>query len=120
MYSMKLKPETRRYIARCIVNKSGPKVVSDRNASSDYASFYTPDEGLDKLDFEIINAWYWTDEDPYAEMRKKSIKCAEVLVPNSISYERILRAAVYSQNAKDKMIALGFDRWIDVEPKLFF
>lgn len=40
-------------------------VISDRNASSDYASFYPPDIGLHIINFELVYAQYWTDDDYY-------------------------------------------------------
>lgn len=95
-------------------------VVSDRNASSNYASFYPPDIGIRSIDFNLVYARWWKDEDYYAEMRKKSIKCAEVLVPYEISYDFIVSAAVVSENAKSKLETVGFDKKIVVMPVLFF
>ena len=95
-------------------------VLSDRNASSNYASFYQPDIGLRKIDFELVYARYWTDENPYEHMRKKSIKCAEVLVPYRIPYEYVVGAAVVNETAKQKLEDVGFDKEIVIEPKMFF
>jgi len=95
-------------------------VVSDRNASSDYAAFYPVESGLEQIDFDLVYAKFWTDLDPYEQWRKKSIKCAEVLVPNCIPYEYITRAAVYDDSAADELKKTGFDRDIFVEPRAFF
>lgn len=95
-------------------------VVSDRNASSDYASFYQPDIGLRKIDFKLVYASYWTDDNPYEYMRKKSIKCAEVLVPYQVPYEYVVCAAVINETAKQKLENVGFDREIVIEPNMFF
>ena len=95
-------------------------VVSDRNASSDYASFYSPRIGMEEIDFNLVYARYWTDEDYYAQMEKKSIKCAEVLVPYMIPYEYVICAAVIDKNAVHKLEDVGFDKKIEIVPRVFF
>lgn len=95
-------------------------VVSDRNASSDYASFYSPRIGMEEIDFNLVYARYWTDEDYYAQMEKKSIKCAEVLVPYMIPYEYVICAAVIDKKAAHKLEDVGFDKKIEIVPKVFF
>ena len=95
-------------------------VVSDRNASSDYASFYSPKTGMEEIDFNLVYARYWTDEDYYVQMKKKSIKCAEVLVPYVIPYEYIICAAVIDKNAAHKLEDVGFDKKIEIVPRVFF
>lgn len=102
-----------------ILNMEGV-VVSDRNASSSYASFYQPEIGLNVLDFDLIYARYWTDEDKYKNMEKKSIKCAEVLVPYKIPVDYITSAAVVSNKAKMQLEDMRFEREIVVEPNMFF
>ncbi len=96
-------------------------IVSDRNASSDYAALLTANEGLDTLDFSLVYAKTWTDTDNQIEKwTKKSIKCAEVLVPYCVPYDYIICAAVYNDNAADKLFRMGFDRKIVVDSNLFF
>ncbi len=95
-------------------------VVSDRNASSDYAGFYSPKTGMEEIDFNLVYARYWTDEDYYVQMEKKSIKCAEVLVPYVILYEYIICAAVIDKNAAHKLEDVGFDKKIEIVPRVFF
>ena len=103
----------------CILDMPGV-VVSDRNASSDYASFYSPGIGMKEIDFDLVYARYWTDEDYYVQMEKKSIKCAEVLVPYVIPHEYIMCAAVIDKDAAHKLEAVGFDKTIEIEPRVFF
>lgn len=98
----------------------GGVIVSDRNASSTYASFYQPETGLREIDFRLVFATDWRDENQFEYFRKKSIKCAEVLVPNLVPYKFVVCAAVYNENAKKKLEDTGFDRNIYIEPKLFF
>lgn len=95
-------------------------VISDRNASSDYAAFYGAEAGLENIDFKLVYARYWTDTDYYEQCRKKSIKCAEVLVPDCIPYDYIVCAAVVSERAAERLKATGFDRQISIEPRVFF
>ena len=95
-------------------------ILSDKNASSDYAAFYEADVGLRSIDFNLVYARYWTDEDYYEQCRKKSIKCAEVLVPYYIPYEYVVCSAVVNKDAAEKLEATGFDRDIIVEPRVFF
>lgn len=62
-------------------------IVSDRNASSTYASFYPPKAGLNEIDFNLVFAKDWRDENQYEYYKKKSIKCAEVLIPFCIPFD---------------------------------
>lgn len=103
----------------CILDFDGV-VVSDRNASSDYAGFYSPEIGLEEIDFKLVYASYWTDDNYYEYLKKKSIKCAEVLVPHQIPYDYVVCAAVANECAKQKLEAVGFDREIVIERKMFF
>lgn len=75
---------------------------------------------MEHIDFKLVYARYWTDNDYYEQCRKKSIKCAEVLVPNVIPYYYVLCAAVVSESASEKLKLTGFDRDIMVEPEVFF
>lgn len=95
-------------------------ILSDKNASSNYAAFFGAMVGLENIDFDLVYARYWTDDDYYAQCRKKSIKCAEVLVPYCIPYDYVVCAAVVNEVAADRLKAVGFDRNIIVEPRVFF
>lgn len=95
-------------------------VLSDKNASSDYAAFYGARVGLENIDFHLVYARYWTDDNYYEQCRKKSIKCAEVLVPHCIPYDYVVCAAVVNETAAGRLKATEFDRDIIVEPRVFF
>ena len=58
-------------------------IVSDRNASSDYVRFFSS-KYLDELDKELIFNRDWRHPDYYEYRRRRSITCAEVLVPDSL------------------------------------
>ena len=106
-------------IDKTILNREGV-ILSDRNASSAYASFYEVETGLEKIDFDLVYARYWTDENYYEKCRRGSIKCAEVLVPYRIPPQYIVAAAVVSEEAKAKLNANAYTGKIVIEPRLFF
>lgn len=95
-------------------------ILSDQNAARDLVKFYTPYDGLNNIDFNLVFAQYWTDPDPYRAQFKKAIKCAEILIPNCVPYEYILGAFVLNKDIKEKLISMGFDKKISVNPSLFF
>ncbi|WP_026671436.1 DUF4433 domain-containing protein [Butyrivibrio sp. AD3002] len=102
-----------------ILNLKGV-ILSDRNASSDYAAFYSVEAGLEILDFDLIYARYWTDDNYYEQCRKKSIKCAEALIPYCVSADYIVSAAVVNEVAAERLKLTGFDRQIIIVPGVFF
>ena len=86
-------------------------VVSDGNAASSYVSFYPPLEGLQALDFSLIDAQYWNHPDDYYKTRNHKIrKCAEVLIPEKIPINYIKGAYVVDEKAKNLLTESGFDR----------
>ena len=95
-------------------------VVADRNASSDYVRFFEPQYALDRLDFDLIYAEFWNDDDYFEYLKKKSIKCAELLVPYTINPAYIIAAAVKDDNDRDRLIGMGFNKRIYVDKHLFF
>ena len=95
-------------------------VISDGNAASEYSRFYSPEEGISKLDFiRIYNEW-WTDDDPYEQLKRKRVKCAEILVPGEIPYKYIVGAVVVNEQARNELELRGFQKKIIVRPKVFF
>ena len=48
-------------IDKTILNREGV-ILSDRNASSQYASFYEVEKGLKKIDFSLVYARDWIDK----------------------------------------------------------
>lgn len=97
-------------------------IVSDRNASSAYASFYAPIFGINVINFELVYARYWADnnDDYYTQLKKKSIKCAEVLIPYSIPYAYVTCATVINSGVAKKLKYTGFDKAIEIVPDIFF
>ena len=104
---------------RAILDLEGV-ILSDRNASSKYVKFYRVKDGLEKINFDLVYAKYWTDSDYLNQSIKKSIKCAEVLVPYCIPFNYVVCAAVVSRNSENKLKAVGFNKSIFIKPEIFF
>ena len=97
-------------------------VISDCNAASGYARFQSPDSGLNDLEWDLVYAKYWkkSEENEYSNMHRKSVKCAEVLIPNSVSTDFIEGYYVYSDETKDYLINQGVKKPIEVRKEFFF
>ncbi len=95
-------------------------VVTDRNASSVYVRYAAAPAGLSIVVREWTFAEYWTEPDPTVQLRKKSAKCAEVLVPDRVDPRFILGAYVSCQVAADKLKSLGTRIGISIHPHMFF
>jgi hypothetical protein len=95
-------------------------VITDSNASSDYARFSPAPRGLSIVDKEMTFAEYWTHPDPFEAMRRKSAKCAEVLVPDDVESRFITGAYVSCSESKEAFEALGIDIPVSINSHLFF
>jgi ssDNA thymidine ADP-ribosyltransferase, DarT len=81
-------------------------IIADRNAASNWTSFWPVTEGLSVVSAERVFARYWLHpNDLYDEMSHKSEKCAEVLVPDRVDGHLIF--GVYVANP---MALLEFQR----------
>jgi ssDNA thymidine ADP-ribosyltransferase, DarT len=95
-------------------------VLSDQNAASDYVRFYDPSQ-WEMLSFDDIYALDWRHPgDQIAYWRHRARKCAEVLVPRSIPSRFVLGAYVVDHAASERLVALGFQLPIALNPVLFF
>jgi len=95
-------------------------IITDRNASSDWVIFYSPDK-LSELDSDLIFSQYWTHpEDPFLEMKHKSIKCAEVLIPDRLTTEFISGAYVPDIETKNKFDKEDLPVSSEINPYIFF
>lgn len=94
-------------------------VVSDQNAASDYVRFYHPSQ-VDQLPLDDIYREDWTHDDKITYWRRKSRKCAEALVPQSVSPQYFLGAYVINQAAAQNLQKLGFHLPISVNSPFFF
>lgn len=95
-------------------------IVTDQNAASTTARFYDADVGIDFIDFERVFADSWVHENAYEMALHKKIKCAEILVPESVPFDYIVGAYVVNDDTKRELIKRGFQRKIGVKPSAFF
>ena len=83
-------------------------VLADCNASSNYVRFLPP-ASWQLLDFDDIFALNWRHpDDPIAQHRHRSLKCAEVLVPRAVEPRFLIGARVVSRATEEQLRALGF------------
>jgi hypothetical protein len=95
-------------------------VVTDGNASGDYVRFAAAPGGLQIVNRDLTFAQFWTDPDVIQYYRKKSAKCAEVLVPNRVDPRFIRCAYVWKEELGQRLrAALGMMR-VEVNGHLFF
>ena len=95
-------------------------VITDGNASSKYVRFAAAPEGLRIVDAEMVFAEYWTDPDPLQYWRKKSAKCAEVLVPDCVDPKLFKGAYVSCTQFLTRFNTLSVRLTATVNPHLFF
>jgi len=95
-------------------------IVTDQNAAGDYVSFRPAPEGLRYVCKDLAFAEDWRDPDEIQYWRKKSAKCAEVLVPDRVGPEYIQHAYVASVEMKTQMDALNTGLDVRVDGHMFF
>ncbi len=75
------------------------------------------------VDKELVFAERWTDPDPIAYYRRKSAKCAEVLVPDAVPPEYIFGAYVSTEEGSTairQICELPDQFQVEVDGHLFF
>lgn len=96
-------------------------IISDRNAASNWVRFNSVIDGLAALDKDKIYARYWTNaNNQYDLWESKSIKCAEVLIPDSVEPRYILGAYVANQTALKAFQRLGIQLTASIRNGIFF
>jgi len=95
-------------------------VITDANASSSYVSFRAAPNGLQIVDRELTFAERWDDPDLIAYYRKKSAKCAEVLVPDRVAPQYIQGCYVSCAGSCDRVLAISPEIKVVVDAHLFF
>lgn len=96
-------------------------VIADRNASSDWAVFYPSPGGLSYLDEELVFAERWTHPgDQFREWEHKSIKCAEVLVPERVDPGYLMGVYVPDRRVRNVFRATGVPLLVEMNAHLFF
>lgn len=96
-------------------------VITDGNAASKYARFGPSPGGLRNVDRERTFAEYWTDPtDGIQELRNKTAKCAEVLVPDHVPANYLIGAYVCCQPAQARFDGLDIHLTAEVNHHFFF
>ena len=95
-------------------------IVTDQNAACRTVRFYDASNGIESIDFNKVFADNWIDDDIYETSLHKKIKCAEILIPDSISYDYIIGAYVLNETSKIELIQKGFTKDIIIKPSIFF
>jgi hypothetical protein len=95
-------------------------VIADRNAASDYVRFGPAPEALARIDASRVFAGYWTHPDRIEEWRRKSFKCAEVLVPDRVAPGYVLGARVSCEAARVSLTGVAPGLNVQVDAHFFF
>ena len=95
-------------------------IVTDANAGGDYARFASGPTGLSIVDRGRTFARYWTDADPIEYWRKKTAKCAEVLVPNRVEAKYCNHAYVRDEEKAHVLNGLATGLSVRIDRDLFF
>lgn len=96
-------------------------IITDRNAASDWVRFNSVIDGLAALDKDKIYARYWTNVDnQYDLWENKSIKCAEVLIPDRVEPKYIVGAYVANQTALEAFQQLNIQLTVSINSDIFF
>jgi len=102
-----------------VLNEEGT-VIADRNASSDYVRFGRGAEDLDILHDQWVYARDWTHANQLSQWQHRSIKCAEVLVPDRVDPTHVRRIFVSREKSKENVKEIVEDLEVKVNPDLFF
>jgi hypothetical protein len=96
--------------------------ISDGNAAakSEYTAFYKSPDGLRSLDYELIFARDWNDNNPAKKFFKRSKKCAEILIPNRVDPSFIRGAYVSNRLTQRKLKSLNPGLKVEISSDLFF
>ena len=95
-------------------------ILTDGNAASVYTRFAPSPTGLSIVNTELVFAEYWTQGDEIERYKRKSAKCAEVLVPEQVGSLHIVGAYVSCSPTQDQLEAMGIQINISVKCDLFF
>ena len=97
-------------------------IVTDMNAAAAnlYVSFRAAPEGLRIVDRELTFAEYWTDANEVQYFRKKSAKCAEVLVLDSVDPKYITGCYVSCEQTRARVAEIAPGLSTTVDTHLFF
>lgn len=97
---------------------------SDKQAKLALANFYRRDEDLDKIDWEVVKAKYWKNDEHYLDRQDR--KQAELLVRNAVPVSCIEAICVKSEERKEYIegllgrFKLEIKVYLDTNNKLYY
>lgn len=92
-------------------------VITDQNAASGYARFLSSPNGLLSIDAKLVFADDWRHPGDY---RHRSVKCAEVLVPDSVDPAYIMGAYVSNAETLRSLAEQAPGLQVAIHAHLFF
>jgi hypothetical protein len=99
-------------------------VLTDCNAASGWCRFLPSPDGLGGIDGTLVFAHDWTSLDQVVYYRRKSVVCAEVLVPDVVSPKWLAGVLVSCESAKmvanDQLIGTVLCGKITIDRNVFF
>jgi hypothetical protein len=78
-------------------------VITSQNASSDYVRFYPSPDGLAFLEQRLVFAESWKHDNQIEEWQHKSIKCAEILIPERVELRYIIGTYVSTIESQSRV-----------------
>lgn len=94
--------------------------IADQNASSSYVRFAPAPDGLAFVDRELVFAEDWRHADEREYWRRKSAKCAEVLVPEVVPSGFIVGAYVSCSEGRTQIERQAPDLPTTLNAHMFF
>jgi hypothetical protein len=99
-------------------------LITDGNAASgevlSSSNIFTPEEGVRTLRVEDVYCESWTSPDPYVKQERKRKRMAEVLVPDRIDPDLLLRILVSNDETLSLLIKRNYGIMVDKDEHLFF
>lgn len=107
-------------VNHAVIDLSGV-IVTDKNAAKDMVRFSDAPKGLLDLNKDLVFAQFWLNrDDPIDEDHRRGVKCAEVLVPDSVSANFVIGAYVANQKALTAFKELGTRLPVVINGSMFF
>ncbi len=104
-----------------VLSSGTPYIYTDGHATDSLTTFYKdqdPEEMVNHLDFNAIDATFWNDENDLDVKRRKE---AELLLLGDLPFKHILGFIVYDEYTKKALLALGINKSkVLVSPQRYF
>lgn len=95
-------------------------IITDSNAASPYVRFYSYPQGVQTLNKDEIFAEKWTHDNPWDTARHRVRMCAEILVPEVVPTEYMMRVLVPNADVRHHVEGLVTTMPINIMQNIFF